>query len=78
MNRNLITSLIAILSLTACAEPQALKDMKQSRAIYKACLVQNHKDVSACKREKADFEGDARNYEGMVGGGNTLDAPTSR
>ena len=74
MNRSLIALLIATLFVSGCAAEQALKDMKQSKAVYKSCLAQHPKDTSACKREKEAYETAGQDYEGMGDRGNTLGA----
>jgi len=78
VNPNLIALLIAALFVSGCAAGQALEDMKQSRAIYKACLAQHPKDISACKRQKVAYEDASQAYASMTDGSNDLDASTSR
>jgi hypothetical protein len=79
VNPNLIALLIAALFVSGCAAGQALKDMKQSKAIYKACLAQHPKDAAAaCKRQKTSYEDASQAYASMTNGSNDLDASTSR
>jgi hypothetical protein len=79
VNHNLIALLIAALFVSGCAAGQALEDMKQSRAMYKACLAQHPQDAAAaCTRQKVSYETALQAYEGMASGGNNLDVSTSR
>ncbi|MCE9508059.1 MAG: hypothetical protein K8R48_07080 [Alphaproteobacteria bacterium] len=79
MNPRLIALLTAALLVSGCTATQALKDMKQSRTAYKACLAQHPKDAStACKRQKISYETASQAYTSMARGSNGLDAGTSR
>lgn len=79
-------SIIVLLIATAaaflasgCAARQALEDVKQSKAVYKACLAQHPKDAAtACKRQKTAYEETLQAYESMGSGGSDLDANTGR
>lgn len=57
--------LLIVLSLSGCAAEQALQDMKQAKAAYKACLDANPKDPSACKRDKETYEAAGQAYDGL-------------
>ncbi len=69
MKRNLnIALLIITLFMSGCGAEQALDDMKQAKAAYKACLADNPKDPSACKREKEAYENAGQSYDAMGSG----------
>ena len=59
-------SLIVTLTLCGCAASQALQDMKQAKAAYKACLAAHPNDPpSACKHEKEAYEAAGEAYDGI-------------
>lgn len=57
--------LLIVLFPSGCAAEQALQDMKQAKAEYKACLDANPKDPSACKHEKETYEAAGQAYDGL-------------
>jgi hypothetical protein len=78
MKHNLIILLTTAFFLSGCAAGESLKDMKQSKAIYKACLAQHPEDALVCKRQKVTYEDALQAYGSMTDGSNSLDASTSR
>ena len=58
-------------SLSACAlaaKMDARSDMEASKAVYKACLADNPKTVSACQAQQLSYEADLKAYQATPAG----------
>jgi uncharacterized protein YceK len=62
--RNIFIS-FTFLFLSGCAAHEALQDMRQAKAAYKACIAANPKDHAVCKQEKETYEATGQAYDSL-------------